>query len=64
MPSSELSRNSQISSVYRLKHAEQELKKKEAEFEKIDQDYKKNMNTHNALTQNLAQMEVCVLICT
>ena len=47
-----------LDSPCRLKHAEQEVKKKQGEVKKTDQDYKKDQNTYNALTQNLKKLEV------
>ena len=48
------------SSFPRLKHAQQEVKKKQTELKKTEQGYKKNQSAHEAVVKNMDKIEVCV----
>lgn len=47
--------------VYRLKHAQQELKKKESDLKKTEQSYNKDKHAYEAVVQNLKKLEVKLL---
>jgi len=45
---------------YRLKHAQQELKKRETEVKKTEQGYQKDKQSYDAAVQNLKKLEVTI----
>lgn len=47
---------------FRLKHAQQELKKKESDLKKTEQGYKKDKQAYDTVVQNLKKLEVRIYV--
>ena len=48
--------------IPRLKHARDEVKKKQAEVKKTEQDYKKDTSAYDSIKKNMQNLEVKILL--
>lgn len=49
-----------INTVFRLKHAQQEIKKKQSDLKKTEQGYQKDKSAFDDIQKNMKALEVCI----
>lgn len=49
-----------IDAAFRLKHAQQEIKKKQSDLKKTEQGYQKDKSAFDDIQKNMKALEVCI----
>lgn len=49
-----------IDTAFRLKHAQQEIKKKQSDLKKTEQGYQKDKSAFDDIQKNMKALEVCI----